>query len=82
MEENKDIELNPKQKKFVNSVASGDSATNAYIEVYGCQKGSAASAASRLMGQPNIIEELDRLKVAAQKKTFIKLLKMDYTSLQ
>ena len=32
MEENKDIELNPKQKKFVNSVASGDSATNAYIE--------------------------------------------------
>ena len=60
MEENKDIELNPKQKKFVNSVALGDSATKAYVEVYGCKKGSAASAASRLMSQPNIIEELDR----------------------
>ena len=71
MEENKDVELNPKQKKFVNSVASGDSATNAYIEVYGCQKGSAASAASRLMSQPNIIEELERLKVAAEKETFM-----------
>ena len=73
MEENKDIELNPKQKKFVNSVASGDSATNAYIEVYGCKKGSAASAASRLMSQPNVLEELERLKVAAEKETFMNI---------
>ena len=57
MKENTDAKLNAKQKKFVNTVASGDFATDAYIEVYGCQKGSAASAASRLMGQPNIIEE-------------------------
>ena len=73
MKENKDTEINPQQQKFVNSVASGDSATTAYINVYGCQKGSAASAASRLMSQPNIREELDRLKVAAQKKTFINI---------
>ena len=73
MEENAGAELNAKQQKFVNSVASGDSATTAYINVYGCQKGSAASAASRLMSQPNIREELDRLKVAAQKKTFINI---------
>ena len=73
MEENKDVELNPKQKKFVNSVASGDSATSAYIEVYGCQKGSAASAASRLMSQPNIIEELERLKVAAESDTLMNI---------
>ena len=71
MKENTDAKLNAKQKKFVNSVASGDFATNAYIEVYGCQKGSAASAASRLMSQPNIREELDRLKVAAEKETFM-----------
>ena len=71
MKENTDAKLNAKQKKFVNSVASGDFATDAYIEVYGCQKGSAASAASRLMGQPNIIEELERLKVAAEKETFM-----------
>ena len=73
MKENTDAKLNAKQKKFVNSVASGDFATDAYIEVYGCQKGSAASAASRLMGQPNIIEELDRLKVAGEKETFMKI---------
>ena len=71
MKEKTDAKLNAKQKKFVNSVASGDFATDAYIEVYGCQKGSAASAASRLMGQPNIIEELERLKVAAEKETFM-----------
>ena len=73
MKENTDAKLNAKQKKFVSSVASGDFATDAYIEVYGCQKGSAASAASRLMGQPNIIEELDRLKVAGEKETFMKI---------
>ena len=73
MKENTDAKLNAKQKKFVNSVASGDFATDAYIEVYGCQKGSAASAASRLMSQPNIREELDRLKVAAEKETFINI---------
>ena len=71
MKEKTDAKLNAKQKKFVNTVASGDFATDAYIEVYGCQKGSAASAASRLMGQPNIIEELERLKVAAEKETFM-----------
>ena len=73
MKENTDAKLNPKQKKFVNSVASGDSATSAYIEVYGCQKGSAASAASRLMGHPNIMEELERLKVAAESDTLMNI---------
>jgi len=69
----KDNEITAKQKKFVNSVASGDSATTAYIDVYDCKRESAASGASRLMSMPNIRDELTRLKDAAEKDTLMKI---------
>ena len=69
----KDNEITAKQKKFVNSMASGDSATTAYIDVYDCKRESAASGASRLMSMPNIRDELTRLKDAAEKDTLMKI---------
>ena len=55
IEKNKEMgvsdEIAPKQQQFVNGVASGDSATTAYINVYDCKKESASSAASRLLKQ-------------------------------
>ena len=69
--DNKDKRITEKQQKFVNSVASGDSATTAYIDVYDCKRESAASAASRLKNMPNIREELKRLKNLAEKKTLM-----------
>ena len=71
MTHNKDNEITTKQQKFVNGVASGDSATTAYVDVYDCKRESAASASSRLMSMPNIRDELTRLKDAAEKKTLM-----------
>ena len=71
MTHNKDNEITTKQQKFVNGVASGDSATTAYVNVYDCKRESAASGASRLKNMPNIREELKRLKNAAEKKTLM-----------
>jgi len=75
IEKNKEMEVSdeiaPKQQQFVNGVASGDSATTAYINVYDCKKESASSAASRLLKKPSIKEELSRLKKAAKKKTLM-----------
>ena len=68
---NTNNEITPKQKKFVNSVASGDSATMAYVNVYDCKRESAAVGASRLMSMPNIRDELTRLKDAAERKALI-----------
>ena len=58
MTHNKDNEITTKQQKFVNGVASGDSATTAYIDVYDCKRESAASAASRLLKKHNIRDDL------------------------
>jgi hypothetical protein len=71
MTHNKNNKITTKQQKFVNSVASGDSATTAYIDVYDCKRESAASAASRLKNMPNIRDELKRLKNLAEKKTLM-----------
>jgi len=57
MTHNKNNKITEKQQKFVNSVASGDSATTAYIDVYDCKRESAASASSRLKNMPNIRDE-------------------------
>ena len=73
MTHNKNKKITAKQQKFVNSVASGDSATTAYIDVYDCKRESAASGASRLMSRPNIRDELTRLKDAAEKDTLMKI---------
>ena len=43
MTHNKNNEITTKQQKFVNGVASGDSATTAYVNVYDCKRESAAS---------------------------------------
>ena len=59
---NTNNEITPKQKKFVNCVALGDSATTAYVNVYDCKRESASVGASRLMSMPNIRDELTRLK--------------------
>ena len=71
---NKKDEVNkitPQQQEFVNKVASGDSATTAYVNIYNCKKESASSAASRLLKKPNIKNELSRLKKAAEKNTLM-----------
>ena len=68
MNHNKDNKITTKQQKFVNNVASGDSATTAYIDVYDCKRESASSAASRLLKKHNIRDDLKRLKNAAEKK--------------
>ena len=71
---NKKDEVNkitPQQQEFVNKVASGDSATTAYVNVYNCKKDSASSAASRLLKKPSIKGELSRLKKEAEKNTLM-----------
>lgn len=71
---NKKDEVNkitPQQQEFVNKVASGDSATTAYVNIYNCKKESASSAASRLLKKPSIKNELSRLKKAAEKNTLM-----------
>ena len=72
--QNKKKEVNKittQQQEFVNGVARGDSATTAYVNVYDCKRESASSAASRLLKQSNIKDELLRLKKAAKKKTLM-----------